>query len=173
MARSSDRPYGGSSISELEAVYRNARADTEVLRMLDHELGHRTTKRASRLRSAIVEARAGRLNSGSVAPPAAREGSRTAGLPEMISLPNAMEHPASQSARNPGLNPKTFIGSGPLRLEEQAKARSREPRATRRSEPAAILATWTALDCGERACSARGASAVRCGRPGSWLKQTT
>ena len=42
MPRSPDRPYGRSSISELEAIYRNARADAEILRLLDHELGHRT-----------------------------------------------------------------------------------------------------------------------------------
>ena len=75
-------------MSELEAVYRNTRADAEILRLLDQELGHRTTKRASRLRAAVVKARAGRLNSGSGVPPTGGgEGPRTTGSAGVISLP--------------------------------------------------------------------------------------
>jgi hypothetical protein len=51
----SDRPYRRSSISQLESLFRGAKGDTEALRTLDNELGHRTTERASRLRSMVAE----------------------------------------------------------------------------------------------------------------------
>jgi hypothetical protein len=137
------RPYGRSSISELEAVFRKAKADPEILRMVDHELGYRATKRAAKLRSMVVEARAGRLNSGLVVPPTAgREGPRTAGLAGMISLPNATEHPASQ----PALNPKTFAGSAEFPAIHDFDAPLVSPAAEGRNEPGAIVATWTALE---------------------------
>jgi hypothetical protein len=99
-------------MSELEAVYRNARADAEILRLLDQELGHRTTKRASRLRAAVVKARAGRLNSGSGVPPTGGgEGPRTTGSAGVISLPNATERTAPQPAPIPALNSETFASS--------------------------------------------------------------
>jgi hypothetical protein len=49
-----DRPYLKSSISHLEALFDQAQSDIESLRALDHELGHRTTDRATRLRSKVV-----------------------------------------------------------------------------------------------------------------------
>ena len=147
MPRSPDRPYGRSSISELEAIYRNARADAEILRLLDHELGHRTTKRASNLRSAVVEARAERLNSGSVVPPTGGgEGPRTTGSAGVISLPNATERVAPQPAPIPALNSETFASSADLSAFHDFEPPSVSPAAKGRNEPAAILATWTALE---------------------------
>ena len=87
----------------------------------------------------VVEARAGRLNSGLVVPPTAgREGPRTAGLAGMISLPNAASQPA--------LNPKIFAGSAEFPAIHDFEASLVSPAAEGRNEPGAILATWTALE---------------------------
>jgi hypothetical protein len=115
MARSSDRPYGRSSISELEAAFRQAKADPEILRRLDHELGYRASKRASKLRSLVVEARTGRLNSGSVEPSTGGgEGPRTTGSAGVISLPNATERLAPRPAPTPAVNSENFASSADL-----------------------------------------------------------
>jgi hypothetical protein len=141
MGRSSDRPYGRSSISELEAAFRQAKADPEILRRLDHELGYRASKRASKLRSMVVKARTGRLNNGLVVPPTGgRQGPRTSGSAGVISLPNATECVASQSAPIPALNSQTFASSADLSAVHDFEPPPIFP------APAAILATWTALE---------------------------
>jgi len=146
MLRSLDRPYGKSSISELEAVFRRAKADPEILRRLDHELGYRATRRASKLRSMVVEARAGRPNRGLVGPTAGMFGPRTSGSPGAISSPNATERVASQPPSIPALNAQTFASSAALSAVHDFEPPPISPASKGRNEPAAILATWTALE---------------------------
>lgn len=50
-----DRPYLKSSISQLEALFDQVQSDVEALRALDHELSHRTTDRATKLRSRVAD----------------------------------------------------------------------------------------------------------------------
>jgi len=115
MLRSSDRPYGSSSISELEAVFRHGKADAEILRKLDHELGHRSTKRALKLRSIVGEARAARPNSDLVAPSTAVSKRpitpSSAGVTPLLS---AAKQSVSPPAPNPAPKTAPFTDSAAL-----------------------------------------------------------
>jgi hypothetical protein len=143
MPVSSDRPYGKSSISEMEAVFRNAKADPEILRMLENELGHRRTNRALKLRSMVAEARVARPRSGTVAPStASSEGPTTTGTSGTATLLNA----AKQSAVNVAPKPKTFSNGAAVLDAQDFEALPSFQAPKGMNEPAAILAAWTALE---------------------------
>jgi len=55
MPSTAHRPYFKSSIVQLENLFEQARSDIDVLRMLDHELGYRSTVRAASLRSKVSD----------------------------------------------------------------------------------------------------------------------
>src|SRR4051794_22688435 len=110
MSRSSDRPYGRSSISELEAIFRRAKADAVVLRKLDHELGYRATKRSLRLRSMVVEAQAARPSIDQVAPSTAiSKGPTTNSSVGPTPLLSGTNQSAPAPAPNAATKPETFL----------------------------------------------------------------
>jgi hypothetical protein len=146
MPRLSDRPYGRSSVSELEAIFRKGRADAEILRKLDHELGYRGTRRASKLRSIVIEARAARTTTGMVASPITVSERQTTGSPGMTTSPSATKLSASPPVLNPAPTPETLSDSTAVRGGQHVGALPSSPDPRERNEPTAILAAWTALE---------------------------
>jgi hypothetical protein len=55
MAEKEERPYFKSSISQLETLFEQLKANPESLKVLDHELSFRATNRAAKLRSRVAE----------------------------------------------------------------------------------------------------------------------
>lgn len=142
----SDRPYRRSSISQLESLFRGAKGDTEALRTLDHELGHRTTERASRLRSMVAEGLAAlRVKPAKVAPTSVVNDE----APITTRTSAEIEFPKSPARQPP-------IQSAPVaaRAPESAAIPSVEdlgslpsfPPPKGPNEPMAVLAAWTALE---------------------------
>ena len=54
MAEKEERPYFENSISQLEELFEQLKADPNSLRALDFELSFRTTNRAAKLRSKVA-----------------------------------------------------------------------------------------------------------------------
>jgi hypothetical protein len=143
----SDRPYGRNSVSELEAIFRQGRADAEILRKLDHELGYRGTRRASKLRSIVIEARAARATTGMVASPITVSERQTTRSPGMTTSPSATKLSASPRVLNPAPTPETLSDRTTVRGGQHVGALSSSPAPPReRNEPTAILVAWTALE---------------------------
>ena len=136
MAADAHRPYLQHSISQLEALFERAVGEGEALQALRHELSFRSTVRAENLRARVVRALAGDVSESSVvatasaAPPPPVDHGRSTGAP-------AREH-ADNPASSPGL---------PTPERTSNFAISPEPAAPEcPNDPAAILATWTALE---------------------------
>lgn len=135
------RPYFKSEIAELEAAFRLARADANVLRQLEHELTFRATERATRL-AAEVRASIDRFQGASpppppraapIAPPAAAAGGRK---------PDASQAPPPEQGTDTGArfrfaDESPLVDLGPLISFVPTRAEN---------EPRAILASWTALE---------------------------
>jgi hypothetical protein len=143
MPRSSDRPYGKNSISELEAIFRRAKADVVVLRKLDHELGYRATRRALRLRSVVVAAHATLPSIDPVAPSTViSKGPTTTGSPLLSATTQLAPVPAPSAATKP----EPFLARAAVPAVQNLRPLPSFSVPKGWNEPTAILAAWTALE---------------------------
>ena len=147
MPGSSDRPYGRSSISELEAIFRRAKANAEVLRKLDHELGYRGTRRASKLHSMVVEAQARPPSIDLVGPSTAiSKGPRTTSSAAVTSLLTPTTRSAPAPAPNAAPKSDPFLARAVMPGAQNIRPLPSSSVPTGRNDPTATLAAWTALE---------------------------
>jgi AAA domain len=147
MPRSSYRPYGRSSVSALEAIFRQERADAEILRKLDHELGYRATRRASKLRSMVIEARGALAKSVAIATSAALgEAPIPTGPPGLATLLSSQKSSAPRPDPKPAAKPERFNESTPVPGSQGVGFLDPSPTPRGQNEAMAILEAWTALE---------------------------
>jgi hypothetical protein len=138
-----DRPYFKSSISQLEALSDQAQSNLVTLRALDHELGYRTTDRATKLKARVADR---------IATLSVRQVSAAVGGGSAISLPVAstaavIAFPKAPIRDQPSPQPQEKVAVSattppPTDLDDLPSFPT--PKST--NEPTAILAAWTALE---------------------------
>jgi hypothetical protein len=130
MAEKEERPYFKSSISQLETLFEQLKANPDSLKVLDYELSFRTTNRAAKLRLRIAEVLV--TVSFKQVNAAVADGATPATEPGR--KPTPAQEQSGPSPKTP-VPPPMDLGELPSILVPQNA-----------NQPAAILAAWTALE---------------------------
>lgn len=138
MSRWAERPYAAKNIDELEEIFADPSTDKSVLAALQHELGSRSTARASRLNRRITAALKSAASIGTSA--TSRRASRSKVERDVRSAARLAENQGVLTTRAPAAElPPT--GEPP---ETHPLPDFNPP--LNPNDPAAILAAWTALE---------------------------
>jgi hypothetical protein len=169
MAEKEERPYFENSISQLEELFEQLKADPNSLRALDFELSFRTTNRAAKLRSKVAAILAAISIKPDTAVVADGGTSSTDHSTSAVAFSEKRGSRTDLTQGRPGP-----LKSTPVPVPIDPGELPSIPIPQNANQPAAILAAWTALEAlspqtyrrpedlvaGDRSCVA-GLSAAR------------
>ena len=146
MGKSTNRPYFQYSIAQLETLFCDSQSDIKILQQISHEVTHRSTSYAARLRSQVTHvlttlsareaapAGPGELNAGPLSAPAAAP-AKCSGDPDRSRPPQSSPLKPGSSTETPSIPPIEPLGNPAVFPTPKAP-----------NDPAGILAAWTALE---------------------------